>query len=210
MKIAIQARIRHGWIQEAVNKCGSRRKLAEYLGVSYQVVNNWINFRSMPNVWNPKSKYFAARYDELDMLFYDLLGVGIFEVFSQELLDNEGELRKVSRIEAVKDVPIERLISAGAFPKLLKTPDEQIFQSEIINMVRSSLADLSTNDAAVLWMRFGLGDGQSLTLQEIADTLGVTYQCVEQREKRALKHVKQYISKKHRRQNEHTTSNCTI
>ena len=67
-----------------------------------------------------------------------------------------------------------------------KTAGEQLIEADDLARVYEELDRLDHREAAVIRMRFGLGDESPLTLREIGETLGLTRERVRQLENQAL------------------------
>jgi len=67
-----------------------------------------------------------------------------------------------------------------------RTPDEELLQHDNLSFVMEQLDVMDPREAAVLRMRFGLGDHTPHTLKEIGETLGLTRERVRQIETEAL------------------------
>ena len=72
------------------------------------------------------------------------------------------------------------LVGAG------RGPDERAGEAEELGRVLGRLDDLEPRQAAVVKLRFGLGDEPPLTLREVGERLGLTRERVRQLEKLAL------------------------
>lgn len=68
----------------------------------------------------------------------------------------------------------------------LKSPDEELLDTDVLNTVLELLDTLDSREGTVLRMRFGLGDTQAHTLKEIGAELGLTRERVRQIETEAL------------------------
>src|SRR5437867_1876612 len=66
------------------------------------------------------------------------------------------------------------------------TADSQVDRGEITQQVAQALGSLSPREAAVVRLRFGIGQGESMTLEEVGRTLGVTRERIRQIEAKAL------------------------
>jgi RNA polymerase primary sigma factor len=64
--------------------------------------------------------------------------------------------------------------------------DSQVGLKELTREVARALGALSPREAAVIRLRFGIGQGESMTLEEVGQTLGVTRERIRQIEEKAL------------------------
>jgi RNA polymerase primary sigma factor len=74
------------------------------------------------------------------------------------------------------------------------TPDEQVFQSEELAIVRKLMETLSERDATVLRLRFGLDGSDPCTLKEISDEVGLSRERVRQVIDEALTRLNQQLT----------------
>jgi RNA polymerase primary sigma factor len=70
------------------------------------------------------------------------------------------------------------------------SPVETLAEEELTAQVESSLATLAPRERDVLRLRFGLGGGQTMTLDEIGQRFGLTRERIRQIEARALAHLR--------------------
>ena len=66
------------------------------------------------------------------------------------------------------------------------SPEEFAVQVSLRNQIEQLMTDLTPQQQEVLSLRFGLGDGQSLTLAKIGDRLNISRERVRQIEREAL------------------------
>lgn len=69
----------------------------------------------------------------------------------------------------------------------MKTPEDELLETDILKNVMSMLTALESREATVLKMRFGLFDTETHTLKEIGEQLGLTRERVRQIETEALR-----------------------
>lgn len=115
------------------------------------------------------------------------------QVTVDKVKELEGSIAKMSSLDApigedgdgqVKDI-IEDETSVA--------PDEQLevfFNKERAKLILNSLGE---RERKIIEMRFGLGDGETYTLAEIADKLGVSRERVRQLEEATIKKLRQVI-----------------
>lgn len=69
-------------------------------------------------------------------------------------------------------------------------PEEEAIQRVLNGELRRALEDLPPRELRVLQLRFGLNTGQSLTLKEVGDKMGITRERARQLEAQALNHLR--------------------
>ena len=71
--------------------------------------------------------------------------------------------------------------------KRMRTPEDELLESDVLNRIREMIHDLDDRESTVLRLRFGLQDSEPHTLKEIGEKLGLTRERVRQIETEALK-----------------------
>jgi len=77
------------------------------------------------------------------------------------------------------------------------SPLTALQEDEIVDLTEAALSTLSTREQKILAMRFGLGDEEACTLEQVGQTLNISRERVRQLEKRALKRLR-YSSERHK------------
>jgi len=72
-------------------------------------------------------------------------------------------------------------------------PDEQVLNAMELERLRNVLDSIDQREAHILSLRFGLGEGEARTLQQIGRELGLSRERVRQIEKAALEKLKQAL-----------------
>ena len=64
--------------------------------------------------------------------------------------------------------------------------EDQVDSSLLENEIRQALNGLTARESRIVELRYGLRDGQPLTLQDVAERFGLTRERIRQIEKEAL------------------------
>jgi RNA polymerase sigma factor (sigma-70 family) len=189
-RISLYAEIKfkNGKLQKAVEKCGSVKKLAEFLEYSVITIYAWLNFRSHPRITEEgihKFSYLTPSEKLEDRLIF-LTGFTLNEIFPLEirlkpLTDEQLKIKRHIEIttEQFSNLSIKEL---NYNPNLL--------DNERKDGIKKALAQLKPKHKEVIIKRFGLNNQPALTHEEIAIELGVTRERVRQIEKQALSHLR--------------------
>jgi RNA polymerase sigma factor (sigma-70 family) len=189
MEVVLKAQFKNGLLYKAVQKCGNQSKLASYLRVGPSVIGKWLNFQDTPNFRKPKSQAHKERYQEWDEKLIQLIGYGLEEIFPDELEKHKSVLKERAKFEAVLEMPIERLIEAGAVPKLPPAPDSFIDSLDREKIVAEVLRTLTPREEKVIRLLYGL-DGEELTFEDVGQHFAVTRERIRQIEAKALRKLR--------------------
>ena len=74
------------------------------------------------------------------------------------------------------------------------TPDNIVLDQDAVRTIYILLSRIDPREAEILRLRFGLEDGQPLTLREIGEKVGLTRERVRQIESEALRKLNAYLS----------------
>ena len=74
---------------------------------------------------------------------------------------------------------------------LTQALEDQVDSSLLENEIRKALAGLTARESRIVELRYGLRDGQPLTLQDVAERFGLTRERIRQIEKEALAKLRQ-------------------
>jgi RNA polymerase primary sigma factor len=72
----------------------------------------------------------------------------------------------------------------------MPAPDSELLSQSLKEQIAGVLATLSEREARVIRLRFGLGDGESRTLEEVGREFGVTRERIRQIEVKALEKLR--------------------
>lgn len=108
--------------------------------------------------------------------------LGLAPTKLRDILKAQRVLQRPPRGGDTDDLPLEKRLEDTRAP----LPAETLIAAEERQALRAQVARMKHREAAVLRWRFGLDDGEALTLEEIGRRLGVTRERVRQIEARAL------------------------
>lgn len=104
------------------------------------------------------------------------------------------EIINVSREPVSMDLPSgqkgENPLGHFIQDKDIPSPPDTVIHSSLKEQIRAALNDLSERETRILQMRFGLGDGDDYTLEEVGQEFNVTRERIRQIESKALKKMK--------------------
>ncbi len=72
----------------------------------------------------------------------------------------------------------------------IPSPPDTVIHSSLREQIKNALNDLSARENRILHMRFGLGDGDDFTLEEVGQEFNVTRERIRQIESKALKKMR--------------------
>ncbi len=187
LPITITAQMRHGILWKAKARLGSTKALAEYLGITQNQAGNWINFKSYPT-----REWWDTKGIEIEGKLRVLLerGVSYEELFPAAIRTKAFALVK-KRQEVTLEIPVERLIEAGAAPRELLGEVEILRAESLAKDMEQSLGTLTPREEKVIRMRFGLSpyEGER-TYEEVSEEFGITRERIRQIEAKALRKLR--------------------
>ena len=105
-------------------------------------------------------------------------------------LDNMNVIKRVinAQLTATQPVSLDLLCSLNEVieDRTTPRPDQQFFDDYERDKIRELLGTISTREATVLRLRYGLDDNSPMTLEEIGARLGLTRERIRQIENEAL------------------------
>ena len=76
-------------------------------------------------------------------------------------------------------------------------PEEAMFNESEAGLIQELLTRIDEREASILRMRFGLENGEAMTLKDIGERVGLTRERVRQIEAGALRKLNELISNYH-------------
>lgn len=99
------------------------------------------------------------------------------------------QLPKTSVFYLSYDLPIEALTNQPSL-QLEADPQALLEQDDINTAVLDAISNLTSKERDILIMRFGLHDGNSMSLQEVSEATGLTQERIRQIEGQALQRLR--------------------
>lgn len=198
--ITAVVKIKHADLYKAAKKLGGQKALADYLGVTQQVLGYWCNLKACPPTSieqvHPPSKWTADNIRELEVKLYKLTGKLLIELFPPELSQAERFLKSNKTQEITRSVEIDGLLEyaeATAVRLSAPSPLDGPQLNELKDDLRKVVKTLRKSQQHVLTMRYGLDGNMPATLLEVGKVLGVSVTRVRQIEIRALDDIKDQV-----------------
>ncbi len=176
----VTVKVRNNRILKAIERSGGEpgQKWCEAHGLGYATVNSLINMTGSPVNDDGSMRPTAQR-------LCDVLNVIPDDLWSAEQLY---PLEKNFSSFDMDYTEVSALISGGEQSYL---PDfHGLEQEEIATMIDQCCLELTPNEETVIRMRFGLGGEDELSLEQVAQHLGVTRERIRQIEGKALRKLR--------------------
>ena len=187
MKVRVIARIKNEAFYSARIAAGfpTLVGLSKASGITHGTLGNYENFRACPNRWGS-----SKRIESL-LRLEKILDKKIEELFPPEYgLAVSNKIR--TRIEFVRD---QLYLPTAKELLLLPTPEEEgpenlAIKEDLRKAVLESFKSLTAREVTVLKLRFGIGEDEEHSLEEVADICKVTRERIRQIEAKALRKLK--------------------
>jgi RNA polymerase sigma factor (sigma-70 family) len=176
-RVGAKIRYFHGSLREKRLERGlTQKQIAKELGIGHVTYSHIETLRHFPTEYHMEKlcKYFGMTKEEL---FPEWAKV----VFVED------------RKEVVKEIEIDKVMLNSPEVLRLMAPDspEDDFEKENLKQVlMGTLETLNAREKKVLELRFGLKDGKTRMLEEVARDFGVTRERIRQIEDKALRKLR--------------------
>lgn len=180
-KVAAIVKVRHGELTEFLRQKGwTQHHLAHELGVRDMDVSNWMQMRNFP------------RKPEVLQKLMELTGKSAFDLFP-EFMREPGWKEIIDRVPKeyvfVRKVEVKAL-AGGKILALPSAEDEYIAKKEFGKHLYAALDNLATRERRVLELRFGLGEEDVHTLEEVGAKLRISRDRVRQIQNQAIRKLR--------------------
>jgi RNA polymerase primary sigma factor len=185
---------------------GEAMEIAEEYRLKVSVRNNLIlkaiegqGYTNLHKFSKACSISLAGLYDLINLKAAPITNDGEFSKASKQLMEALGacpiELWTEEQLTlALRKNSVERHLSKEALQEALQSnarslvglPYDEVFEKEEVEIVKETLDTLTPREAKVISMRFGIGNEDESSLEEIGRHFGVTKDRIRQIETRAL------------------------
>lgn len=167
------------WIRQAITRCLADQSrvirlpvhLIEILNKIKKMTNEYLQ----KNGKEPDVSYLAKKLDLPDHKVADLIRVAKDPFSLENQISDDGESTFADFLEDTSTL----------------TPEQSMERDQLKSTLDKALATLTSREAKVLRMRFGIGLGTDHTLEEIGNQFDVTRERIRQIEAKALQKLKQ-------------------
>ena len=194
LEITAITRLKHADLHEAAKRIGSQSALARHLGVSAQEIGMWVNLtRCPPTEPRERSRWTEEFLHTFEVKLLDLTGKTLDELFPAELRDNAAFLESPKKFEQRSKVKAQALLDYAEHTRERMETQANCLITEVVDnserdaSIEKVMRSLTYREREILKLRFGLGDGESHTLEETARIFKVTKERIRQIETRAIR-----------------------
>lgn len=179
MQIAVKARAKNGYIQRALDSRGwTQKQLAHELGVDQASMGQYLHFKSVP-----RKKETIEAFER----FFKLP----IEMIFPETLKSQSFKKRFSKSQVwYTSVPDDMLEYTSAGMIEHQTAEDYTQEYEVREELRRLLHKLPKRLRIIINLRYGLTDGQSMSLRQVGDRLGVSRGRVGQLEAEAFRKLR--------------------
>jgi len=190
MKVAAELRLKHGVLYEVCRDNGGIANVASIIGIGCQTVRAWLKMRRCPT----PGQYNRWYTEDVEKSLEALAGVPATTIFPPELKAATSLFKATPVHVRILDIEPEALamIATETQERLtFRQPEKVAGDHELSDRVKALLRGLSYREREVITLRYGLDDGYSYTLDEVADLLKVSRERVRQIEAKAVRKLQQ-------------------
>lgn len=184
--ITAVSKLKHADLWKAAKSFGGQSALGRHLGVRPDTIGRWCNLQDTPH-------HTGDEREELERKLYAITGKTLDELFPRELCEAEAFLRANKTIEATKEIELSGLLEYAERTQerlTLDAPDTD--SNELREIIESQINLLSYREREIVKLRYGLGDGECYTLEEVAHIFKVGRERIRQIEAKAIRKLQQF------------------
>ena len=189
VEVRVRAKATNAILARFADDCGGINKAAEKLGINPSTFSSWLNFRSQ--LFFGTKRVGAASSKRAKRIIRTLeteTGRNIRDIFPL----SKAQMRLLEKPRVVeKTIERDELIRLdyAKHKQAQLTFKEPSPHWELPEAIKQAIQQLPSREKLVLELRFGLNDGQNLTLDEVGKIMHVQKERVRQIEARALRRL---------------------
>ena len=191
--ITAVTKLKHADLWSAAKRMGSQTALAKYLGIDQGMLGQWINLKRVPPAVAVGIKWTEEFITELEGKLAVLTGKSWDELFPDSLRRNAEFLDCAKTIEEtamLDSIALEHYATTTRQRLIHGDADSELRQARI-EAIHQALECLTYREREIIILRYGLGDGQKYTLEEVGHIFKVTRSRIREIESRALRKLQQ-------------------
>jgi RNA polymerase sigma factor (sigma-70 family) len=195
-EIAAILKIKHAALLDVVTRLGSQTELGRQIEVNQATISDWCRLVSCPPK-EPTAQWPAERLAKLETDLFELTGQTLDQLFPDELRDSCK--KRSAPMEFERRVRVERfllkdLAASTTERLLLPSPADEALKNlgreELAASMKNILRTLGYREQQIIKLRWGLDDGETYTVDEIAKIFKVTKARITQIEAKALRKLR--------------------
>lgn len=192
----VKITVRNNLLLTAIEEAGykSSASFARAIGHTDQEISSLVALRKPPI--NASGEFCPLAKDVMEAL-----GAAPHDLWTTEQLTMNLRRNSVDKVVTTRfllDASAMQSVLGGNVLQLegvayddVETPEQTQTKKELVERMMKNLNSLSSREAHVLRLRYGIGGGPELTLEQVADNLKVTRERIRQVEAKALRKLRQ-------------------
>lgn len=189
MELTAITKLRHAALWELSKRLGSHQAVCDQLHTSLSTYCGWCSLKkAFPE--RPGCNWSTERWNFAKDTLESLTGQTIEQLWPEALRKAIALRTFVEQLEQVIEVPEDVLLEysrQSAERMALPSPEDVASRHEMREKLLKALKTLTHREREIVKLRYGLGDGYSHTLEEVAHVFKVTKNRIGQIEATALR-----------------------
>jgi len=193
VEVRVRAKATNAILARFADDCGGVKKAAEKLGVNPSTFSSWLNFRSGLLRNRKESNSRCEKLRKIIRILETETGRSIREIFPL----SKAQMRYLEKPRVVeKTIEHDELVKMEYVKhrQAQLTFKEPSPHWELPEAITQAIRHLPPREKLILELRFGLSDGQNLTLEEVGKIMHIHRERVRQIEAKALRRLQHWDS----------------